>query len=83
MHTLVVLLMTPGIYPIDIAVNVNTHDIVYYLGPIPITVPVTTDLYSATGSYHIQGYEIEVSNTASENLTSKLIRYSYFIIRFK
>ena len=63
-----------GIYPIDIAVNVNTHgDIVYYLGPIPITVPVTTDLYSATGSYqYITGYEIEVSNTASENLTSKI-----------
>ena len=52
----------------------NTHgDIVYYLGPIPITVPVTTDLYSATGSYqYITGYEIEVSNTASENLTSKI-----------
>ena len=63
-----------GTYPIDIAVNVNTHgDIVYYLGPIPITVPVTTDLYSATGSYqYITGYEIEVSNTASENLTSKI-----------
>ena len=63
-----------GTYPIDIAVNVNTHgDIVYYLGPIPITVPVTTDLYSATRSYqYITGYEIEVSNTASENLTSKI-----------
>ena len=52
----------------------NTHgDIVYYLGPIPITVPVSTDLYSATGSYqYITGYEIEVSNTTSENTISKI-----------
>ncbi len=62
-----------GIYPIEIAVNVNTHgDIVYYLGPFPITVPVTTDLYSATGAYqYITGYEIEVSNISSNNIKIK------------
>ena len=62
-----------GVYPISIAVNVNTSgNIVYYLGPFPVTVPVSTDLYTATGSYqYITGYEIEVSNTASDNLEYK------------
>lgn len=60
----------PGIYPIEIIVNVYTHgDITYYVGPIPITVPVETDLYSATGSYEsVTGYEIVVGLTGEVEL---------------
>ena len=59
-----------GVYPIDIAVNVNTSG---SISPLPfVTIPISTDLYSATGSYqYITGYEIEVTNTASDNLESK------------
>jgi len=55
----------PGVYPIEIIINVYTHgDITYWAGPIPITVPVTTDLYTATGAYEsITGYEIVVGLT--------------------
>ena len=50
----------PGVYPIEIKVNVYTNgNITYFIGPIPITVPVSTDLYSATGDYEkIVGYKI-------------------------
>ncbi|MAR39573.1 MAG: hypothetical protein CMD22_02615 [Flavobacteriales bacterium] len=48
-----------GIYPIELLVNVYTH------GSILIF-PVSTDLYSALGSYEsITGYNIVISNTSS------------------
>ena len=60
----------PGIYPIEIIVNVYTHvDITYYVGPIPITVPVETDLYAATGTYEsVTGYEIVIGLTGEVEL---------------
>jgi len=53
-----------GVYPITIVVNVYTHgEITYFIGNIPINVPVETDLYSSTGSYEtIEGYNIVVNS---------------------
>lgn len=48
-----------GIYPIELLVNVYTHGTI-------IIFPVSTDLYSALGSYEsITGYNIVISNTSS------------------
>ena len=55
-----------GTYPLNIAVNVNTGGNINIGGFL--TIPITTDLYTATGSYqYITGYEIEVSNTTNNN----------------
>jgi len=49
-----------GVYPIDLVINVYTH------GLIAGFFPVSTDLYSALGSYEsITGYNIVISNTSS------------------
>ena len=51
-----------GIYPIELLVNVYTHGFISFF-------PVSTDLYSALGSYEsITGYKIVVSNTSSYEL---------------
>ena len=48
-----------GVYPIELLVNVYTHGTILFI-------PVSTDLYSALGSYEsITGYNIVVSNTSS------------------
>lgn len=48
-----------GIYPIELLVNVYTHGTI-------VIFPISTDLYSALGSYEsITGYNIVVSNTSS------------------
>ena len=48
-----------GVYPIELVVNVYTHGTILFI-------PVSTDLYSALGSYEsITGYNIVVSNTSS------------------
>ena len=48
-----------GIYPIELLVNVYTHGTI-------VIFPVSTDLYSALGSYEsITGYNIVISNTSS------------------
>lgn len=47
-----------GVYPISIEVNVFTHGTITVFG---ITIPVQTDLYSATGNYEsIDGYKIVI-----------------------
>ena len=52
-----------GVYPIELLVNVYTHGSISVFG---LPVPVSTDLYSALGSYEsINGYKIVVSNTSS------------------
>ena len=52
-----------GIYPITILVNVYTHGTIT-VAFIPI--PVSTDLYSATGDYEeIVGYKVVIENTSS------------------
>jgi len=48
-----------GIYPIELLVNVYTHGTI-------VIFPVSTDLYSALGSYEsITGYNIVISNNTS------------------
>ena len=48
-----------GVYPIELLVNVYTHGTI-------VIFPVSTDLYSALGSYEsITGYNIVISNTSS------------------
>ena len=54
-----------GIYPIELLVNVYTHGTI-------VIFPVSTDLYSALGSYEsITGYNIVISNTSSSVRGSK------------
>ena len=48
-----------GIYPIELVINIYTHGTI-------IIIPISTDLYSALGSYEsITGYNIVISNSAS------------------
>jgi len=48
-----------GIYPIELVINVYTHGTI-------VIFPVSTDLYSALGSYEsITGYNIVISNNTS------------------
>jgi len=49
-----------GVYPITIEINVYTHGSISVLG---FTIPVETDLYTATGNYeYIKGYKIVVNS---------------------
>ncbi len=49
-----------GVYPISIKVNVYTHGSITIFGA---SIPVETDLYSATGAYeYIEGYKIIVTS---------------------
>ena len=53
-----------GVYPIEILVNVYTHGTILLGGFIPV--PVSTDLYSGTGSYEdIPGYKVVINGSAS------------------
>ena len=53
-----------GIYPIDILVNLYTHGTILLGGLFPV--PVSTDLYSGTGSYEeLPGYKVVINGGAS------------------
>jgi hypothetical protein len=69
----------PGVYPVEILINVYTSgDITYTVGGFPVTIPVTTDLYSATGSYEsITGYEIVIGLTGNVELHKSNELYLY------
>lgn len=63
-----------GIYPLEILINLYTHGTITYT---IFTIPVETDLYSATGSYEsIDGYKIIVNGTSG----IELIHESDFVL---
>ena len=64
-----------GVYPISIEVNVFTHGTITVFG---ITIPVQTDLYSATGNYEsIDGYKIVI---ASASNVSEIFHQNDFVL---
>jgi len=64
-----------GVYPIEILINIYTNGTITVFG---ITVPVQTDLYSATGNYEsIDGYKIVIVSASN---VSEIFHQDDFIL---